>query len=235
MKDRRGIRFTIARPQTLREQIVDSLRDAIIRGLLKPGKRVAEPDLALRFGISRTPIREAFRQLESEGYLSITPRRGAVVVALTEKDVSEFYDVKAVLEGHAAFRAATRLTEQELVRLEALNAQLDRLAEGREVRAFFEVHNAFHDTFLKAADNERLEQMLRSLLQQFERYRLASLVQPGRMRTSVEHHRAIIEAFRARDPERARALVTSSAQYGGEVLRKIVAGREEGPTGTAGA
>lgn len=239
MTERGRVTFSIERPQTLREQIVESLRDAIIRGVLKPGERVAEPELALRFGISRTPIREAFRQLASEGYLSITPRRGAVVVALSEKDVSEFYDVKAVLEGHAAYRAATRLTEEELARLEALNARLDELAERGDIHTFFDVHNAFHDTFLKAAANEKLEQMVRSLVQQFRRYRLASLVQPGRMRTSVEHHRAIIEAFRARDPERAQALVKASAQYGGEVLRRVVsagadaAGADSGSAGGA--
>ncbi len=224
MTDRRRIDFRIERPQTLREQIVDSIRDAIIRGVLKPGERVAEPELAVRFGISRTPIREAFRQLESEGYLRITPRRGAVVVALTEKDVSEFYDVKAVLEGHAAHRAATRLTETQLAELDRLNQELGRLAKAEDVRSFFDVHNAFHEVFLGAADNDRLEQMLRSLVQQFERYRLASLVQPGRMRKSVEDHTRIIEAFRARDPERAEALVRGSAEYGGEVLRKVVRG-----------
>ncbi|HEX7126545.1 MAG TPA: GntR family transcriptional regulator [Thermodesulfobacteriota bacterium] len=229
MTERRRIDFRIERPQTLREQIVDSIRDAIIHGVLKPGERVAEPELALRFGISRTPIREAFRQLESEGYLRITPRRGAVVVALTEKDVSEFYDVKAVLEGHAARRAATRLTDADLAELERLNAELARLAGEGDVHAFFDVHNAFHDVFLRAADNDRLEQMLRSLVQQFERYRLASLVQPGRMRRSVEDHARIIEAFRARDPERAEALVRGSAELGGEVLRRVVRG--EGPTG----
>ncbi len=224
MSERRRIDFRIERPQTLREQIVDSIRDAIIRGVLKPGERVAEPELALRFGISRTPIREAFRQLESEGYLRITPRRGAVVVALTEKDVSEFYDVKAVLEGHAAQRAATRLTAADLAELDRLNAELARLAEQGDVRAFFDVHNAFHDVFLKAAGNDRLEQMLRSLVQQFERYRLASLVQPGRMRRSVDDHTRIIAAFRSRDPERAEALVRGSAEQGGEVLRKVVRG-----------
>lgn len=220
--DHRGMSFRIERPQTLREQIVDSIRDAIVRGVLKPGARVAEPELAGRYGISRTPIREAFRQLESEGYLRIAPRRGAVVVALTEKDVEEFYDVKAVLEGHAAYRAATRLTQDDLDRMARLNDELAALAEQGDVRAFFDVHNRFHDVFWRAAGNERLEQMLRSLVQQFERYRLASLVQPGRMRRSVEDHRQMLDAFRARDAAGAQALARGSAGHGGEVLRKVV-------------
>ena len=84
---------------TLREKILENIRDAIISGSLKAGSRVSEPELAERYGISRTPIREAFRQLESEGYLTVIPRRGAVVSEFSEKDVEEFYAIKSILEG----------------------------------------------------------------------------------------------------------------------------------------
>jgi DNA-binding GntR family transcriptional regulator len=228
MTDREGLDLHIARQPTLREQIVESIREAIVRGVLKPGERVAEPELALRFGISRTPIREAFRQLESEGYLQITPRRGAVVAALTEKDVADFYDLKAVLEGHAAFRAASRLTEADLGEMERVNRELARHAAAGEVRGFFDCHNAFHDVFLHAAGNERLDQLLHGLVQQFERHRLASLAQPGRMQRSVEDHWQILEAFRARDAERAQRLVRESAERGGETLKRAVRGESGG-------
>ncbi len=89
----------IERHQTLREKILETIREAILKGDLKPGEKVAEPELAERFGISRTPIREAFRQLESEGYLTVIPRKGAVVAALSERDVQEFYAIKSILEG----------------------------------------------------------------------------------------------------------------------------------------
>ena len=91
-------RKPIERHQTLREKILETIREAILRGALKPGEKVAEPELAERFGISRTPIREAFRQLESEGYLTVIPRKGAVVTALSERDVEEFYAIKSILE-----------------------------------------------------------------------------------------------------------------------------------------
>jgi len=99
------MRKTIEKHLTLREKILETIRDAISSGALKPGERVAEPDLAERFGISRTPIREAFRQLESEGYLTVIPRKGAVVISFSTKEVDEFYAIKSILEGYAANRA----------------------------------------------------------------------------------------------------------------------------------
>ncbi len=91
---------------TLREKIVETIRNAIVNGQLPAGTRVAEPDLADKFGISRTPIREAFRQLESEGFITVVPRKGAIVASLSFKDVADFYDLKAILEGYAARAAA---------------------------------------------------------------------------------------------------------------------------------
>ena len=115
---------------TLREKILESIRDAIISGSIKPGAKVSEPELADRFGISRTPIREAFRQLESEGYLTVIPRKGAVVSAFTQKDVEEFYAIKSILEGYAARLACTRLTDKEIERAE--EALLESAYENEE-------------------------------------------------------------------------------------------------------
>src|SRR3970040_2575074 len=96
------LKIQTATPLTLREKIVETIRNAIVNGHLAAGTRVAEPDLAGKFGISRTPIREAFRQLESEGFITVVPRKGAIVESLSSRDVADFYDLKMVLEGHAA-------------------------------------------------------------------------------------------------------------------------------------
>ena len=118
----------IERHQTLREKILEMIRDAILKGTMKPGERVSEPELAERFGISRTPIREAFRQLESEGYLEVIPRKGAVVASLSERDIEEFYAIKILLEGFAAKMAAEKLTEKDIDRLESINERLKKVA-----------------------------------------------------------------------------------------------------------
>lgn len=206
------------RHQTLREKILETIRDAILKGTMKPGERVSEPDLAERFGISRTPIREAFRQLESEGYLQVVPRKGAVVASLSERDIEEFYAIKIILEGFAARMAAEKLTEKELERLESINERLQQIAKEGDVKNFFRVHNEFHEVFIKASGNEKLLEMINQLVMRFKRLRLASLSLPGRMDISVEEHRNMIEAFKDHDGDRADSLVRHAATIGAGVL-----------------
>lgn len=211
-------RKPIERHQTLREKILETIRDAILKGSLKPGERVSEPELAERFGISRTPIREAFRQLESEGYLEVVPRKGAVVASLSERDVVEFYAIKSILEGHAARIAAERMSERDVERLEAINAKLQQIAAAGDIKSFFRVHDEFHELFIKVSGNDKLVELINQLVLKFNRLRLASLAQPGRMEISVQEHRKIIEAFRDHDGERAENLVRRTATIGAEVL-----------------
>ena len=203
---------------TLRESILETIRDAIISGALKPGEKVAEPELAERFGISRTPIREAFRQLESEGYLTVIPRKGAVVVSFSERDVEEFYAIKSILEGYAARKACEKLTPREIEKLQSVNDKLRLLAEEGDVKHFFKVHNSFHELFIRAADNDKLTELIMSLVGRFQRLRIASLSLPGRMDLSVKEHQKIIDAFRNGDADLAETLVRSNAEYGGKVL-----------------
>ncbi len=212
------MRKSIEKHLTLRERILETIRDAIIKGALKPGEKVAEPELAERFGISRTPIREAFRQLESEGYLTVIPRKGAVVAAFSQKDIEEFYAIKSILEGYAARRACENLTSKEIEKLEAVNAKLSTLAEGADIKHFFKVHNDFHDLFIRAAQNDKLYEMISGLVSKFQRLRLASLSLPGRMKISVEEHEKIIDSFRKKNSVLAEKLVRKNAEYGGRVL-----------------
>ena len=212
------MRMNIEKHLTLREKILETIRDAIISGGLKPGEKVAEPELAERFGISRTPIREAFRQLESEGYLTVIPRKGAVVASFSQRDVEEFYAIKSILEGYAARRACAKLTPREIEKLQSINDKLRLLAEEGDIKHFFKVHNSFHELFVKAADNGKLTEMIINLVERFQLLRVASLSVPGRMEFSVKEHQKIIEAFRNGDADLAESLVRSNAEYGGKVL-----------------
>jgi DNA-binding GntR family transcriptional regulator len=209
---------TIEKHLTLREKILEHIRDAIISGSLKAGSRVSEPELAERYGISRTPIREAFRQLESEGYLTVIPRRGAVVSEFSQKDIEDFYAIKSILEGYAARQACNRLTDKELDRLQANNERLAELAGLKDIKAFIKVHNDFHEIFIKAADNEKLHDLITSAVTRFQRLRFMSLSLPGRMDIVIKEHAKIIEAFRCKDAEAAEMLVQKNAEYGGKVL-----------------
>jgi DNA-binding GntR family transcriptional regulator len=212
------MRKTTEKHLTLREKILEHIRDAIVSGAMKAGSRVSEPDLAERYGISRTPIREAFRQLESEGYLTVIPRRGAVVTSFSQKDIEEFYAIKSILEGYAARRACEKLTVRELDKMQTINDRLQEMASHGDVKHFFKVHNDFHDLFIKAADNDKLRDMINGLVSRFQRLRLMSLSLPGRMAVSIQEHQKIIDAFRARNAVLAESIVSKNAEYGGKVL-----------------
>ena len=203
---------------TLREKILENIRDAIVSGSLKGGSRVSEPGLAERYGISRTPVREAFRQLEAEGYLTVIPRRGAIVREFSPKDIEEFYAIKSIMEGYAARRACEKLSEKDLDRLQNINFKLAELARIGDIKHFFKIHSDFHELFIKAADNEKLHELIAGLVTKFQRLRFTSLSLPGRMEISVQEHEKIIGAVRIKDPDLAETLVRKNAEYGGRVL-----------------
>ena len=203
--------------KTLRERIVDGLREAIVLGEIAPGARLQEVEIAERYHTSRTPVREAFRQLESEGFVRIRARRGAVVTSMTPKDVREFYDIKSVLEGYAARCAAARLSDREIDRMEKLNRELGQCYEQGNVARIVQVHNEFHEVFVRACGNDRLVQLITGLVQQFQRFRIA-LSHTDAVRDSVEVHDEIIAAFRARDAQRAEELAAKNSLQGSESL-----------------
>jgi DNA-binding GntR family transcriptional regulator len=216
------LKIDIDNHMTLREKIVETIRSAIVNGQLSAGTRIAEPDLAGRFGISRTPIREAFRQLETEGFITVVPRKGAVVASISDKDISDFYDLKMVLEGYAARCAAANLTEKELAKMETVNRQMEAASEKRDLRRIFALHNEFHDVFLRACGNEKLRTLVQNMVMQFQRYRLL-LSMPGRIEGSIRQHWEIIAAFRKRDADLAESLVKQNAAYGKKILLREIA------------
>jgi len=223
----RVLDYPVERPLTLRERIVDFIKDSVVSGRLKPGERVPEQEIAESFGISRTPIREAFRQLESEGFITVTPRKGAVVSPITDKDVSEFYEIKSLLEGYAAKTACAKLSSKDIRKLETLNAQMEKCAERGDVKGFFKLDNQFHDTFLKLCGNEKLCVLVHQLVQQFERFRITALSLPGRMSVSVRQHVEIIEAFKKGNSSVVEGLVRANAEKGRDVLVEQIS-REKG-------
>ncbi len=209
--------FNIEKPPTLREKIVYSIRDAIIKGDLKPGERVAESSLSASLGISRTPIREAIRQLESEGFLTVEPRKGATVSSFSDRNIREFYEIKSILEGHAARCAALNLSEADIERMQDLNEQMKKRLLKRDANALLRLHNEFHDVFLASCGNERLRDLVNNLVRRFQRFRYLLSIS-GELEEALRQHDLIIEAFRARDPDLAAKLVRDNALKGGESL-----------------
>ncbi len=204
--------------KTLREQIAASLRESIIKRELRPGQKLTEPELAARLGISRTPIREAFRQLESEGFLTVIPRRGAVVSTITAKEIEDFYELKSLLEGYAARMAVEKITDEDIEKLKKINQNLAELAEKEQLEGFFAKNDEFHSCFLELCGNIKLVEIRNSMVKRFLGFRMATLSLPGRLKKSVKQHRKIITAFERRDGRLAEAVVLEHAILGGEEL-----------------
>ena len=193
----------------LRDVVFETLRDAIITQVLKPGERLMEIQLADEMGVSRTPVREAIRKLELEGLVVMVPRKGAYVAGVSMKDIHEVYEVRSALEMLAVTLAAERITEEEL---DALERQVLRESEeedrqdGSDLDNIIYIDSSFHDIIYQAAHNQRLVQFVNILQEQLQRFRAASLARPGRSKTALEEHKQIVEALSDRNGELAARL-----------------------------
>ena len=190
----------------LRDVVFNTLRQAILKGELKPGERLMEIALAERLGVSRTPIREAMRKLELEGLVVMIPRRGAQVANITDKDLNAVLEVRIALENMAIEKACKRMTEEELDKLWQAAREFERtMAEGNLVR-LAEADVAFHEIIYQASDNCRLIQVLNNLREQIYRYRVEYLKEEETRNVLVKEHEELYNAVKARDVERAQEI-----------------------------
>lgn len=202
----------------LRELVLESIREAIIKGTLKPGERLMEIQLAEELGVSRTPVREALRKLELEGFIVMVPRKGAYVADLSVKDIADVFEIRIALEGLAAALAAERITDEELELLERSLIEKGEAITSENFELLVQVDASFHETLYQASRNERLSAIINNLREQIQRFRSASLSYPGRNKKSLDEHRALLEALEARDVDAARQLAQKHIENAENVL-----------------
>jgi len=194
--------------RTLWQRVHEHLRDEIISGRRPPGSELHEVALAASLGVSRGPIREALGRLATEGLVTITPRRGAVVRALSSEEFIEAYQVREALEMMAVRLAVPKLTADDLAAMERLIEDMASRAEAGDVQGFFEANTEFHQRFFEAAGNLMLAELYRQLRGQIDRHRFRSLELRGDLRRSIGEHRAMLWAARTGDVERAVRLTS---------------------------
>jgi len=151
------------KPTVLVEQVAKVLTEAILEGVLKGGDQLIEEDLKNKFGISRSPLREAFRELEKRGLVEMKPRKGTFVKTITKKDIEEHFPVRAVLEGLAAAAAYRKMTKEDLARMTEAFENMKRAVDLDDAKAFWEHHLVFHETFINASENDLLINQLKTL------------------------------------------------------------------------
>lgn len=191
----------------LRDVVFNTLRQAILRGELKPGERLMEIQLANKLGVSRTPIREAIRKLELEGLVLMIPRKGAEVAEITEKSLRDVLEVRRALEELAVQIACDKIsaTQIEVLRLTA-QAFKDGL-QSEDVTKIAEADVKFHDVIYDATGNQRLIQLLNNLREQMYRYRVEYLKRPEVYPKLLEEHEEIIIAIEKRKKNEASRIV----------------------------
>lgn len=208
----------------LRESIAESIRDSIINGKIKPGERLLEPNVAKLLGVSRTPVREAFFQLESEGLVEVMPRKGAIVSDISIKDATELYSVRSVLEGLAARNAARNITANKIEELKSINELLIKHAkkESDNFREITELNNQFHDIINRESKNEKLYQMIELLRKQTMRYNYIYLSVMFRLKVSIGEHEEIIKLMSEGDAEESEKFMRRHVEDAGKQLCEYI-------------
>lgn len=190
----------------LREVVFDALRNAITSGLLPPGERLMENQLAEQLRVSRTPVREAIRKLEQEGFVVMVPRRGTYVADLSIRDINEVFEIRSALEVLAAGLAAERISEEDLEHLERLLVAIGEHIENGDTAKIVEADCNFHDILYGATNNKTLAAIISNLREKFTVFRTITYSYPGRAKRSLEEHRRLVEALAKRNPAMAQQL-----------------------------
>jgi DNA-binding GntR family transcriptional regulator len=219
-------------PNSTVERLAAEIQARVLSGDVPVGSRLRQEALAEEFGVSRTPVREALRQLQATGIVELLPNRGAVVRGPSAREIREAYEVRAELEGLAAERAAERISDRDLVQLREAEAlfresvaslierRARRPAPWRDESVWVRANDLFHQAILEAAGNRRLSDTIADLHRSFPRdLTWAALSQSSRLLAeNVEQHAQILEAIERRDRAEARRRMIEHIRSAGELV-----------------
>ena len=196
-----------AKPASLTEKVYEMLRSEILTCVLQPGLELHEAELAERFKISKTPVREALSNLRQEGLVRTFPRRGYQITPITFGDMNELFDIRTILEVGAAELACTRVSAAEIEELNRLADVVYDRSEQPSLGPFIEANRKFHLAIARATGNGRLEELLARQIDALERFfYLGAQLRDVSQETAVSHHE-IVEVLARRDPAEARRIM----------------------------
>lgn len=207
--------------KSLREQVYEHLRAAIQAGRLRPGAFLDQDRIAAELGTSRTPLRDALIQLETEGFVEILPRRGVVIRSLRLEDVRHLYEIIGALEGAALLSVAARLGPADLSRMRALNAEMEAALDASDFDAYYDRNLAFHEVFLAPSDNRELRRTVRVCRQRLYDFpRERAFVAEWERRSTREHEELV--ALLASGDARAAADFLRDVHWSFEVQKPFL-------------
>lgn len=191
---------------SLSEQVFSALQEDILNGVLAPGDALTEQRVSEELGVSRTPVREAVGKLEQEGLVRTIPNKGAVVVGITAKDISDIYTIRMHIEGLAANWAAGNITPEQLEKLRSIVELQEFYVARRDYMQVWQLDTRFHELIYGSCNSPVLKNTLSSFHHYIQRARELSLEKSGRAVPSVQEHRNILEALEKRDAAEAEKL-----------------------------
>lgn len=195
-------------PRPLHDEVADQLRALITRGDLAPGQRLNERRLTEQFGISRTPLREAFKLLSSEGLIKLLPNRGAVVTTITPADAEDMFQVMEVLEPLAGELACKRASEEDIAAVKALHERMRDFHAAGDLVNYFDLNQRIHQKIVDCAGNRELSDAYRRISTRIQRARyMANLYKP-RWNEAMAEHEQMLEALLRRDSELLKSILS---------------------------
>ena len=204
------------------DRLREAIEEEITTGKLLPGSRIDEAELAKRFNVSRTPIREALNLLLGEGLIETRPGRGVLVTRVTPQRLIEMFEVMAELEVMCARLAARRMTEDELAAIESAHAACQGAVAARDADAYFYANERFHYAIYTASHNSFLFEQAASLQRKLRPYRRLQLRVRNRIQRSFDEHQAIVDALREEDAERLVTSVRNHVLVQGERFADLI-------------
>lgn len=193
--------------RTLHDELLDRLRQMIVDGDMTPGEKVPEKDLCARFGVSRTPLREALKVLANEGLVTLTPNRGAMIAELTIEDLEEAFPVMGALEALSGELACANITDLEIEEIRKLHTRMVAHFEAQELKPYFRTNQEIHERILAAAGNQTLCALYRSLEGRVRQARYLANMTTSRWTKAVQEHEQIVTALEARDGAKLAAIL----------------------------
>lgn len=220
----------IDRPKSLSRMVAEEIKEAIMKGLLQAGDKLVETSLTESLGVSRTPLREAFRELAAEGYITVIPHKGAYVSSLTEEEVLDIYAITSVLEGLATRFAAQNLKgDSDRRKLQALYDELKAQNEKGDVDAYWAANRNFHQFIAERAANQRLLNLIENLRRQILKTRVISMRYPERLEGSMAEHEEILGAILAGEGRKAESLVIGHLEKQREFVLELIRDTNDDP------
>jgi DNA-binding GntR family transcriptional regulator len=206
----------------LADWVTNSLREAILQNYFEPGEKLDQDRIAGEFEISRTPVREAVRRLEAEGFLEILPHRGAFIARVSRQDIHNVYEIRRLLEAEVVRQVTPVISKEALDDLEQSLTEAETAFKAGDEFRHVEADVHFHETITGFMKNELLKDVLDSLTNRISMVRFFAQLQPGyHMIESFQEHRSILEAMRQRDAELAAELMTTHLATSAQRIQEI--------------